>query len=171
PKFPLVPRAARGIAATLRGIRLTKSKAGAAIRSSMVDISGVRRLANSVSATGARAKTLPGRWPNERLLTAAGLVLLVLLAVGLRLVPIVFVPSLNWGDEVFQALEPAHRLVYGYGLVPWEFQLGMRSWLLPGFVAAIIEAARPIGDGPGVYLPAIAAVLGLLASAPVVCCF
>jgi hypothetical protein len=37
-----------------------KSKAGAAIRSAMVDISGVRRLARSVSVTGARAKALPG---------------------------------------------------------------------------------------------------------------
>ncbi|MBV9014626.1 MAG: hypothetical protein JO058_03110, partial [Alphaproteobacteria bacterium] len=101
----------------------------------------------------------------------AALVGLVLLAVALRLVPTVFVPSLNWGDEIFQTIEPAHRLVYGYGLVPWEFQLGMRSWLLPGFVAALIEASRLVGDGSDYYLPLIAAVFGLLAAAPVVCCF
>src|ERR1700724_856600 len=121
----------------------------------MVDISGVRRFVRSVSATGVRAKTLPVRWPAERQLTATFLLLLVLLAVALRLVPSVFVPSLNWGDEIFQATEQAHRLVYGYGLVPWEFQLGMRSWLLPGTVAALIELVWPIGDGPAYYQPAI----------------
>ena len=137
----------------------------------MVDISGVRRLVRSVSATGARAKALPVRWPAERHLTAAGLLVLVLLTVALRLVPIVVDPSINWWDEVFQATEQAHRLVYGYGLVPWEFQLGMRSWLLPGMVAGIMQLARLAGDGPEIYLPFIAAAFGLLASAPVVCCF
>jgi GPI mannosyltransferase 3 len=137
----------------------------------MVDISGARRLAKSVSATDARAKPLPGYWTGERRATLAGLALLVLLSVGLRLVPIVVEPSINWWDEVFQSTEQAHRLVYGYGLVPWEFQLGMRSWLLPGLVAGILELARLIGDGPDVYLPVITAVFGLLASAPVVCCF
>src|SRR5204862_1900074 len=33
------------------------------------------------------------------------------------------------------------------------------------------EAARLISDGPDIYLPAIAAVFALLASAPVICCF
>src|SRR5882762_4788892 len=141
----------------------------------MVDISGARRRAKSVSAT-ARAEGLaiqwsPIRWSSERQLAAAGLVLLVLTAIGLRLVPILVEPSLNWWDELFQAIEPAHRLVYGYGLVPWEFQLGMRSWLLPGIVSALIEIVRPIGDGPAYYQPAIATAFALLASAPVLCCF
>jgi hypothetical protein len=35
----------------------------------------------------------------------------VAVAGALRLVPVVFVPSFNWGDEIFQAIEPAHRLV------------------------------------------------------------
>ena len=71
-------------------------------------------------------------WPSpmptrgEQWLTGAGLAILVLLAVGLRLIPIVFVPSMVWADEIFQTSEQAHRLVYGSGLVPWEFQLGMR---------------------------------------------
>jgi phosphatidylinositol glycan class B len=137
----------------------------------MVDLSGARRLARSVSASGACAADPSIRWLSDRHLTAAGLVLLVLIAVGSRLVPIVFVPSVNWGDEIFQAIEPAHRLVYGYGLVPWEFQLGMRSWLLPGVVAGLIEMSRLVGDGPEFYLPVIATGFALLASAPVICCF
>jgi phosphatidylinositol glycan class B len=108
---------------------------------------------------------------SERLLTAAGLLCLIVLGVALRLVPTVLVPSINWGDEIFQTVEPAHRLVFGYGLVPWEFQLGMRFWLLPGVIAGLIEIARLVGDSPQIYLGAVAVGLGLLACAPVVCCF
>src|SRR4029077_13014106 len=113
----------------------------------------------------------PLRRFTEQQLVAAGLVLLVLLAVGVRLVPILVEPSINWWDEVFQSTEQAHRLVYGYGLVPWEFQLGARSWLLPGVIAGLLELARLIGDGPDYYLPLIAAVFAGLAAAPVYCCF
>jgi len=142
----------------------------------MVEISGARRLESSVAATGGDAENLPARWTllrwfTERQLIAAGLVLVVLMAIGLRLVPILIEPSINWWDEVFQATEQAHRLVFGYGLVPWEFQLGMRSWLLPGGVAGLIEVSRLLGDGPDYYLPVIAASFALLASAPVICCF
>ena len=57
---------------------------------------------------------------------------LLLFAAGLRLTALLALPSMNWGDEIFQATEQAHRLVYGTGLVPWEFQVGIRSWILPG---------------------------------------
>lgn len=116
------------------------------------------------------AGTLPdGLRP--RWFVAVGLLSLVALALAIRLVPVIVVPSLNWGDEVFQTIEPAHRLVYGYGLMTWEFQLGMRSWLLPGMLAGLTLIARIAGDGPEYYLTAIALGLGLLACAPVVCCF
>jgi GPI mannosyltransferase 3 len=102
---------------------------------------------------------------------AAGMAGLILLAIGLRLVPIVFVPSMVWPDEIFQTSEQAHRLVYGSGLVPWEFQLGMRSWLLPGLIAVLMELSRIAGDGPDYYIPLIAASFAALAVAPVVCSF
>jgi hypothetical protein len=98
------------------------------------------------------------------------LVGLVLLSVGLRLVPLIFEPSLNWWDEIFQATEQAHRVVYGTGLVPWEFQLGARSWLLPGVIAILMESARIAGEGPDIYLPVIAVAFAALGAAPVVCC-
>src|ERR1051326_796501 len=141
----------------------------------MVEISGARRLARSAAVTGG-SEPLSARWSplrrfTERQLTAAGLALLVVTAIGLRLVPILVEPSINWWDEVFQATEQAHRLVFGYGLVPWEFQLGMRSWLLPGSVAGLMELSRLLGDGPDYYLPVIAASFAVLATAPVICCF
>jgi hypothetical protein len=122
--------------------------------------------------TGAAGKAaLRPRPATEPLLVAGGLAGVILLAAALRVLPLLLAPSLNWGDEIFQTVEPAHRLVYGYGLVAWEFQVGMRSWLLPGIVAGIMELTRAIGDGPQYYLPAIAGAFALLACAPVVCAF
>jgi GPI mannosyltransferase 3 len=39
-------------------------------------------------------------------------------------------------DEIGQYLEQAHRLVFGYGVVPWEYREGMRSWLMPLLISA-----------------------------------
>lgn len=111
------------------------------------------------------------RRSRERLLIGGGVLLIAALAVLLRLQPILFVPSMNWGDEVFQTIEPAHRLVFGYGLMTWEFQLGIRSWLLPGAIVGLMELGRLLGDGPEYYLSAIAVGLGIVAAAPVVCAF
>ncbi len=58
-----------------------------------------------------------------------------------------------WPDEVFQSLEPAHRLVHGYGLVAWEFVDGARNWALPGFVALWLRLAKFAGlEHPQSYL-------------------
>jgi hypothetical protein len=38
-------------------------------------------------------------------------------------------PGIHYPDEVMQSLEQAHRLVFGYGLVPREFRDGARSSL------------------------------------------
>ena len=104
-------------------------------------------------------------------LAGIGLAVLVALAIVLRLEPILVTPSAVWPDEIFQTVEPAHRLVYGSGLVAWEFQLGVRSWLLPGVIAGLMELSRIAGDGPDFYLPLIALSFAALAAAPVICCF
>ncbi len=38
-------------------------------------------------------------------------------------------------DEIGQYLEQAHRLTFGYGNIPWEYRVGMRSWLMPLLLA------------------------------------
>lgn len=86
------------------------------------------------------------------------------IACAVRLNPLVW-PTIVFPDEVFQALEQGHRVVFGYGLVPWEFEYGARSWLLGYFCAAIMSASRLIGDGPDVYVPMITAVLAALSAA------
>jgi GPI mannosyltransferase 3 len=127
--------------------------------------------ARGLAADEVRVTPAGARLSCDRLLTALSLFGLVLMTVGLRLIPTVVQPSLNWGDEIFQTIEPAHRLVYGDGLITWEFQLGLRSWLMPGLTAGLIEIARLFGDGPQFYLPTIAAGLGLIAAAPIVCAY
>src|ERR1051325_7480541 len=132
----------------------------------MVDFAGLRERA--ATETGANDKAA---MPSDAPGVPYALVGLVLLAAAARLVPTVFVPSVNWGDVIFQTIEPAHRLVHGYGLVAWEFQLGMRSWLLPGVIAGLMQLSRAIGDGPSYYLPVIAGAFALLACVPAMCCF
>jgi len=57
-----------------------------------------------------------------------------------------------WADEVFQTLEQGHRLAFGYGLVPWEFRSGARSWILPGAIGGVMKVLSFCGIGSGAGL-------------------
>jgi hypothetical protein len=72
-------------------------------------------------------------------------------------------------DEVFQVLEAAHRLVFGQGLVPWEFQVGLRSWLIPLALTPPMALGRLVSANPLVGL-AIIRLLMVAASLPIVWC-
>ena len=50
-------------------------------------------------------------------------------------------------DEIMQYLEPAHRLVFGNGVIYWEYFYGARSWLVPGLVAGILKLFDIVGLG------------------------
>jgi GPI mannosyltransferase 3 len=76
--------------------------------------------------------------------------------------------SIHRPDEVFQALEPAHRLWSGWGVVSWEWRDGIRSWLFPWFLAGLMTLSGPLGLGPDGYLPLIAATLSLASAGVVV---
>lgn len=94
--------------------------------------------------------------------------LLIALAVGtiLRVRLALTDDGLYWPDEIFQSLEPAHRLVFGYGFVPWEFIAGARNWALPGLVAGLMGLARALGlDSAGGYLGLIRGFFALLGTA------
>ena len=77
------------------------------------------------------------RWPEGALLV---------IAAALRLWAAWFDHGVYWPDEIYQTLEQAHRLAFGAGFVPWEYQDGARPWLLP----ALIAAAWRVLSGAGV---------------------
>ena len=84
------------------------------------------------------------------------LVLLFLFAAALRLALSLSDDGIYWPDEVYQSLEPAHRLVFGYGLRPWEFIQGARNWAFPGMVAVLMQISTWLfGAEPLRYLIAI----------------
>ena len=55
-------------------------------------------------------------------------------------------------DEAFQYLEQAHRLVFDYGLVPWEYRFHIRSWLIPLLLAGPMALGEALQPGGTLYL-------------------
>lgn len=76
--------------------------------------------------------------------------------------------GIYWPDEIYQSLEPAHRLAFGYGLRAWEYIDGARHWTLPALVAVVMKLASWFGaDAPERYLWLLRMVfsaLGLIAA-------
>ncbi len=71
--------------------------------------------------------------------------------------------GIYWPDEIYQSLEPAHRLVWGRGLVAWEFSSGARPWTLPALVAAPWALLRLLGvSSPSTYVPAVKLLFALV---------
>ena len=63
-------------------------------------------------------------------------------------------------DEVMQYLEQAHRLVFGAGMVPWEYEYGLRPWVVSLALAVPLRVLELVGmDTPAVYQPVLEAVL------------
>jgi hypothetical protein len=110
---------------------------------------------------------------SDGLTPAAARILLVIAALGLavRIVVGLMLPNIIHQDETFQYLEQGHRLVYGTGLVPWEYVVGSRSWLFPGLIAGVIEIARIFGPSPETAATAVMIFISILSLAPVVCGF
>ncbi|VVT04909.1 conserved membrane hypothetical protein [Sphingomonas sp. EC-HK361] len=61
-------------------------------------------------------------------------------------------PSIHHPDEIYQYLEAAHRYLFGYGVVPWEYRVGMRSWLLPLLLSGPMALGNLIAPGGTIYL-------------------
>ena len=65
-----------------------------------------------------------------------------------------------WPDEIYQSLEQAHRFAFGFGVIPWEFAEGARSWLLPGAVG-LFWNPRIIKRAPRAYIWRCQQVIGI----------
>ena len=93
---------------------------------------------------------------------------ILVLAFVLRMAIPIYLPNIYHPDEVFQYLEQGHRLAFHYGVVPWEYRTGIRSWALPGFLGALMLVTSWFGGGAAAYLLVIAAALSLLSLVVVV---
>lgn len=113
-----------------------------------------------------RERAVPaGRGAEAGAATWAALGIVAVVAVALRLSAAILLPNVVWPDEIHQTLEQAHRLVFGAGIVPWEFREGARSWLLPGVLAGAMELGR--WGGPLAHVRAAQLLLCVLSLAPV----
>jgi len=83
-------------------------------------------------------------------------------ALALRIGLAVGSPNIFFPDEIFQTLEPAHRLAFGYGVVSWEWRFGIRSWVFPAFLAGVMRASAWLGPGSSGYILGITIVLSLI---------
>ncbi len=93
------------------------------------------------------------------------------LGVAVRVLVLIQFPTIAHPDEVFQYLEQANRLIDGRGLVPWEYDAGLRSWLLPGILAAVMWVGLWFGPSPAASMGAVGGLLCLLGLIPVICGF
>ncbi len=90
-------------------------------------------------------------------------------ALAIRLFIALEFPNYYASDEVFQYIEQAHRLVFGQGFVPWEFQVGLRSWVIPLLLAGPMALAHWFAPEPVAGLVLIRVLL-CIASLPIVWC-
>ena len=71
-------------------------------------------------------------------------------------------------DEIIQYLEQAHRMLFGYGVVPWEFREFIRSWLIPLMLVPPMQLGEWLDPGGQLYLILPRAMVAALNFAPVV---
>jgi GPI mannosyltransferase 3 len=84
------------------------------------------------------------------------------LALAVRVLPSSLLHYESSPDEIFQYYEQAHRLVFGSGIVPWEYHEGTRSWFLPIVLASVMYFCSLFSDSPQIYFIACRAILGML---------
>ncbi|MDE8348386.1 MAG: mannosyltransferase [Acidocella sp.] len=107
--------------------------------------------------------------PHNPATTARALYYVLAIAFAIRLAVALWFPNVIAFDEIYQYLEPAHRLVFGQGFVPWEFQVGLRSWLIPLLLAGPMAVAHWLFADPLAGLVLIRGLL-CLASLSIVWC-
>ncbi|MBO1326022.1 hypothetical protein K2X14_10350 [Acetobacter sp. TBRC 12305] len=100
----------------------------------------------------------------SRITIPAGLLAPLLTCLALALVARIGIaigfPGVWRADEVFQYMEPASKLAFGHAILAWEWQAGIRSWMVPGFIAGVLRLAHDLGLPGGFTV--IRSVLSLL---------
>lgn len=128
---------------------------------------GAVRPRNAAARAQAAAAARLGWLPE----TTAAMAALMLAAFVLRIGAAFAYPSINHPDEIFQVTEQAHRIVFGTGLLPWEFAVGTRSWIFPGVIAGVMEFARVFSSAPGFVTGCVTIFMAVASLTAVACGF
>jgi len=75
--------------------------------------------------------------------------------------------SIRHPDEIFQTYEQSHRIVFGYGVIPWEFRDGIRWIGTPLMLTPPLWLAAALRLGPDFYVPLTRGLLALASLAPI----
>lgn len=102
---------------------------------------------------------------------AAGFVLVVSVSFALRAYLGVVGRQIHHPDEIFQTIEQAHRFVFGFGILPWEYHEGIRWLGTPLLLTPPFLAAAALGQGPEFYIPVLRVLLAAFSLLPAVLFF
>ncbi|MEQ7873898.1 hypothetical protein ABDK56_07810 [Sphingomonas sp. ASV193] len=92
-----------------------------------------------------------------------------LLAIAALLRALAFNPwSAHHPDELFQYVEQAYRIVFGDGIVPWEYRFRIRNMAMPWLLAGPMALGRAIDPGGIAYLVLPRALIAGIGLVPVV---
>lgn len=64
---------------------------------------------------------------------------------SIRLTSVVLVQTFYVPDEYWQSLEVAHKLVFGYGYLTWEWSQGIRSYIHPLIISLVYKIVQLLG--------------------------
>ncbi|KAK7604082.1 hypothetical protein V9T40_004355 [Parthenolecanium corni] len=67
---------------------------------------------------------------------------LLIICIILRLCCLISRNSFYVADEYWQSLEVAHKLVFGYGYLTWEWVYGIRSYIYVGWIALLYKILK-----------------------------
>lgn len=79
------------------------------------------------------------------------IIVLLSVALAIRLAPIP-IRGIHHPDELWQYLEPAHHIAFGPWVQAWEFRAGIRTWLVPYFLAGPMWLGDEIAPESDLYL-------------------
>jgi hypothetical protein len=109
--------------------------------------------------------------PSARLSRASAWAIAVVLVLGVGLRGLLSVSSkgIVHADEHQQYVEQANRLAFGYGMTFWEQERGMRNYLFPGLLAALVLGLDACGlTDPMLQAAALRMILSLAAFAAMI---
>lgn len=99
------------------------------------------------------------------------LIIIVLVGIIARQSLAVAFPSIHHPDEIFQYWEQGYRLFSGEGITPWEYRDGIRSWIVPGFIAGVIWSVETMGGDQQTWRFVVQLILSVASMSIVVTAF